>query len=177
MDSDRTEFEPLSAWPNAATKFNKISRKTRKRLLTLLTPVDVGLSFLGWNGSEYNVHLFQTFVLGLWNQTTLHSVNRHVLQTINSDTYREKVPIAPMLTVANMMKSFHPKLVFICRVTFETTKSGIQYQERTSKTCSSTHSTAIERHSPLQDHSVLFVWGIYQQHRPKAMVLGVTIWR
>lgn len=96
------------------------------------------------------------------------AVNRRVLQTSNSDTYREKVPIAPMLTVANMMKSFHPKLVFICRVTFETTKSGIQYQERTVKTCSSTYSTTIERRSPLRDHSVLFVWGIYQQHRPKA---------
>jgi hypothetical protein len=37
--------------------------------------------------------------------------------------YRENVPIAPTFTVANMMKSFQPRFVFICGVTFETTKS------------------------------------------------------
>ena len=50
---------------------------------------------------------------------------------VNSNTYKEKVPIAPMLTVANMIKSFHPNLVSICKVTFETTKSRTHHQERT----------------------------------------------
>ena len=39
-----------------------------------------------------------------------------------------------------------------------------------------TYSTTIERHSPLQDRSVLFAWGKYQQHRPKVEDLEVTIW-
>lgn len=58
-------------------------------------------------------------------------INVRPTQMVNSNTYKEKVPIAPMLTVANMIKSFHPKLVSICKVTFETTKSRTHHQERT----------------------------------------------